>query len=220
MIIGIEKVVEWLKMNKTPYWQIRKNEKSSVIIPSSQSEGLSITESADYFRQALNMLGPGHYFIMTYHNADDKKSPAGWLRTAIQVGEEGSQVAGFGNVAGSITEQVAAGIEQYRKDQELTELKQQVLELDNVITRAISRAEPYIPAIMEGLGLKAQHSAVAGIPYTGTEKDLEARLESALERWRKVDPNTDLVKIIEQIVILAETDPEKYKIAKSMLSSN
>jgi len=224
MLIGKNEVLEWIELNNTPYWNIRKSEKGPVVHPSHKNENLTVVESKEYLERVLNLYGQGTYFIEAY--AKDQARNA-WYKTSFNLGILPANIEGSAGIAGSgiadIKEQVKSELKQ---EMELDRLRQENIELRAEINssqyRIGNKIEPYIPSIIEGLfdvkkvQVGQDQAEVAGLPGKKPE-DYQKRLEAAFDEWFKMEKEVHPVELIEKIVNLAKTKPDQYKIAKTML---
>jgi len=230
MLLGKNEVLEWIELNNTPLWNIRRSANSPVIFPSGKKENLTIAESKEYLEKVMNMVYPGTYFIEASHPGQARNS---WYKTSFQVGTITANTEGLAGISGQglegIKEQVKSELKQ---EMELDNLRQENAELKAEVEswqhRVGNRLEPYIPAIIEGLFDVKKESVgahgetgpdqahVAGIPQDKAE-DYQKRLEAAFDEWFTLEKKTSPVELIEKIVKLAKTKPDQYRIAKTML---
>jgi len=229
MLLGKTEVLEWIEMNDTPLWNIRRSANSPVIFPSGKKENLTIAESKEYLEKVMNMVHPGTYHIEASRPGQARNT---WYKTSFQIGTITSNTEGLAGISGGlegIKEQVKTELKQ---EMELDRLRQENIDLKEEIDswqhRVGNRLEPYIPAIIEGtFGLKKEYvgadqalapdqAHVAGIPSDKAE-DYQKRLEAAFDEWFTLEKKTSPVELIERIVKLAKTKPDQYRIAKTML---
>jgi len=231
MLLGKNEVLEWIELNNTPFWNIRRSANSPVIFHSGKKENLTVAESKEYLEKVMAMVYPGTYFIEA--SAPDQARNT-WYKTSFNLGGTiPANTEGLAGISGQglegIKEQVKSELKQEmerdRLRQENIDLKE---EIDSWQHRVGNRLEPYIPAIIEGIfEVKKEHvgadqeaapdqAHVAGIPPDKAE-DYQKRLEAAFDEWFKLEKQVHPVELIERIVNLAQTKPDQYKIAKSML---
>lgn len=241
MITGKNRVLEFVKMNNAPYWQVRRGEGSAPIMeynPPAPNTA-SIDESCTRLNTLLNMIDNGTYFIECWESAGQKK---GWFKDSFQINENGygapAGISGFQQQSNIITpdeveKRIQDALNRDREARELEAIKKENEELkkrnkelqdesDSFMPRLMKRAEPYIGQLLEGFGfIPAQQPAAVRISGLDTEKKHEMankvneRVEAALEKWYEKDPQC--IELIEKIVELAETKPAVYEKAKGFL---
>lgn len=219
MLLGKNEVIEWIGLNQTPFWSLRRNEKGDRIIVKDDPDNFTVEESQEYLGRVLDMFEKGIYHIWA-HKKGDKAGQ--YLKTSFRLGavSGSSDAAGIGDL-GDIESRV---MEKLKKEMEFERLKTENSELraeiDSVNHNVSRRLEPYIPGIIEGIfGLKIQSdqaAQIAGIPPEDI-KDQQKRMETAFEKWFEVEKESSPVILVEKIVELAEKDPEKYDMAKKLL---
>jgi hypothetical protein len=219
MIIGTDRVIEWVRQNNCPFWRIKSGEKGFVLLVSDKDEKTTLEESLQKLQTSLQMLGAGSYFIEAWHEGLNQNS---WFKTRFSLNEG---VSGFPmmqpqqqNSNVDIAEQIREGIEKYKLSEELHRLKIENNELrsqlDSATTRILGRVEPYLGQILGGI-FPAQ-PGITGITNNNEEMSPDQqKLEKAIETWSKKD--SDFALLIEKISQLAETDPNTYNMAKGML---
>jgi len=220
MLIGKDDILEWIEINETPCWQIRRSEKGAVIFPYKPDDP-DLATSKGQLDKVLSMLGPGSYFIEAYkHGA----GPNTWLKTAVRIGSgdsAGGIISGFDpdTIKGQVKTEILKEMEFERLKQENEEMK---LELDSVSHNLSKRIYPYIGILAEHvLGVQVQETGqpgpVAGVPDE-QDQQLQRRLEIAFSKWIIIEKELHPVELIEKIVHLAETDRKTYEVAKKILT--
>ncbi|MBA7514351.1 hypothetical protein ES705_06379 [subsurface metagenome] len=224
MLLGKNEVIEWIELNGTPFWNLRRTEKGGIIFVKKEPDNLTIEESKQALSHVLDMLEKGTYHIDAW--GKDRINSTQWLRSGFRIGA----VSGSGqeNTAGvgSMEDIENRVMERLRKEMEFDRLKTENEELrreiDSVSHQVSRRLVPYIPHMIEGLfGTKiggAPATQVAGIPEEDLEDD-QKRLEEAFSKWFKVEKESSPVTIVEKIVELAQNDPQMYSKAKKLLFS-
>lgn len=224
MLLGKTEVLEWIEMNNTPYWNIRRSEKGPVVHPSHKNENLTVGESKEYLERVLNLYGQGTYFIEAY--AKDQARNA-WYKSSFNLGSLPANIEGSAGIAGSGVEAIKEQVKsELKQEMELERLREENRLLHEEINssqyRIGNKLEPYIPSIIEGLfdvkkeQIGQDHAQVAGLPGKKPQ-DYQKRLEAAFDEWFKLEKEIHPVALIEKIVNLAKTKPDQYKVAKAML---
>ena len=125
MLLGKSEVLQWIEMNETPYWSIRRTEKSPIIFPSKNDDKLSVAESKEYLERVLNMMQPGTYFIEAHGEGKGRNN---WYKTSFCT-------AGSSNTAGIAGTEIS--VEKIKKDimneMELDRLREENAELKKII---------------------------------------------------------------------------------------
>ena len=243
MITGKNKILDFVSLNNSPYWQVRRGEGSAPIMEYNPAPPIlaSIDESKTRLQTLLNMLDNGTYFIEAWESAGQKK---GWFKDSFQINENGygsfnpSQISGVqvpSITPEDIEKRISEALERDREkrrfealEAENKDLLKRVKEIneanDAFWLRVMKRAEPYIEPIMNGLGILPQTPAPATAAISGIHgnenkqqmaNEINDRAERALERWFEKDQ--DCITLMEKIVELAETKPEIYTKAKGLL---
>ncbi len=219
MLLGKNEVIEWIALNGTPYWNIRRNEKGARILSKAEPENLTIEESQAYLERVLDMFEKGTYHIDAYKKG---MQPNQYLKSAFRIGSIGTGIEG--SSIGSIDDIESRVMEKLRKEMEFDRLKTENEELrreiESVNHNVSRRLEPYIPHIIESVfGTKietASASQVAGIPDEDLE-DQQKRLEVAFSKWFEIEKESSPVIIVEKFIELAEKNPAMYAQAKKLL---
>ncbi len=234
MIIGSDKVIEWLRTNETPYWRILNTEKGGVIFEGLNSkEELTLNDSVTRLEQALAMLSAGTYYMDAWDKFKASNNDRFKTRFVITGNENQNSPGGIGNFQGmvpqaSIQEQIKKALDDYKRDQEnerlRTEVNQLNEEINNTFYRVVKRLEPVLG--LAGVAIEDLYPEMKQIRITGPNQDLKSdemniqdqqRLENAFESWGKKD--SDCITLVEKIARLAESDPATYAMAKKILMS-
>ena len=231
MINSKEKVIEFLTINGSPFWYLRRSEKSDPIFTSGDSDDITLEESIARLNKCMDMLGVGTYFIEAWNSKGQTKMRQ---KDTFVIGStdnnvlQNSFIAALPQPTQNIDEAIAVAMEKYKtqldleqKAKEIAELKKENkelrTELDSAQTRIMSRLSPHIGGILEGLGFKASQQAqtpISGIKEQQAD-EAQRRLEAAFEKWAEKEP--DCVLIVEKIAQMCINDPSTYAMAKGML---
>ena len=228
MIIGSDKLIEWVKANSAPYWRIMGGEKGPVIIQSDMKEGLTVDDSIPRLDQALKMIGTGTYTVDNWQTGQNQNSR---YKTRF-VMNQNDNISAIGAIQNQsipdVQSEITKALNDYKRELELERLKSENTELksevDGVTFRILKRIEPYMGGIIEGVFPDIKPAkAIAGTNTNNNSntdtvqatQEEQNRLDNALENWSEQD--SDLITLVEEIAKLAKTDPAKYKMAKSLL---
>jgi hypothetical protein len=220
MITGKENIVRFIRFNDTPFWRIRRSEKTEPIADSGDKP-LTIDESVSRLEQFFQILGPGTYFIESWATEGQKKM---WCKDTIQLLPDNlkdAYVSGFNPQPApqmDVTEAISRALTEYKTEVEMKglreendRLKKENTELQTGIESAFSRifnkVEPYLGSIM---GSK-ESVAIGSI----TNDEDQKRLEAAFELWQQSEP--EVVHLVEKIAQLSSKDKSTYGMARNML---
>jgi hypothetical protein len=218
-----------------PYWGIYadKNQHSTgkaVFAKSPDSPNLSHKESKILFERVVDkMFSPStSYFIVL------KESANATTKMANATYSSPNEVAGIGNIGEpvDIESRIQAGIAAYEERKEKEALQKRIAELEKANKELEKEVTPEwmnkIGSVISGL--MDNPNVVNGIMGTATTKPNnqmgavktqeqqntdQLRLERVLEKFNEVDP--DFLDSLEKLQKLAEENPAKYNMAKSML---
>lgn len=237
MLASKNEVLEWLELNNTPFWILRKTPNGGKMFEKSEPEDLSLEESKQYLSNVLEMLGnKGTYHIDAWDDYNKKNASKQWFRTGFRIDDFQGYLKGYppgpgyqqGNIPGigNIDEIEHRIGERIRKDIEFDRLKTEneelIREIDSASNQISQRLLPYIPHLMDGLfGIKTENTPaenIAGIPDEDLE-DHQNRLEKAFKDWFEMEKELSPVIIVEKIVELAHNNPQMYSQAKKLLFS-
>jgi hypothetical protein len=225
MLIGSDKVIEWVRQNNCPGWRIKSNEKGYTLLNSDKDEKVTLEESLQKLQTSLQMLSAGSYFIEAWHDGLNQNS---WYKTRFTLTEGGYAMQGFQMNQpkqfdpDEMQTKINEGIEKYKATEELNRLKIENAELraqlDSSTNRIVGRLEPYLGQILGTVF--PQTANVSGIQNNNSSEEMSAeqqRLEKSLENWSNKD--ADFAMLIDKISQLAQSDPNTYNMAKQMLLS-
>lgn len=229
MIIGSDKVIEWIRTNETPYWRIMNSEKGGVIFTSKDDDTLTVDDSVARLQEALQMLGSNTYFMDAWYTGQNQN--ARFKTRFVLNGHNTQAVPGsIPNLSGMVPQnevdsKIAKAIEELEQKREMTRLKEENNDLkqqvDNFWYRVFSRVEPYLDPAIKGLFPELKPAITGNSEQTKNIGEMngneQQRLENAFESWGKQD--ADCITLVEKIAKLAETDPATYKMAKQILMS-
>ena len=234
MITGRDNIVKFLRFNNANYWNVKRSEKSEEIIHSDKTEKQTLEESVTQFNERFQILEPGTYFIEAYESLTNKTN---WKKDTIIIKGDAQVPITQNNSVGSIMDEQTIGkityeaVEKYKRDEYYKQLEQKNKELEenlnSLSTRFMERAEPIMhlvgAIISKKFGVEMPKQITGTKPQTKntmqkenqTPEDLQKRAETAMEKWLTIDP--EAIDLLEKIVLLAESNPDKYNMAKSFL---
>jgi hypothetical protein len=249
MIRGSKNLLEWFKLVGNPHWKIiteKENGKGgNFIVSSPNSPVLSIDESYERLKQALEFLHNGRYVVITKPELDTTKTLAQTVfdhdsNTADQM----AMVAGTnpmyqqpvvnGISKEEMADEIRKAIDQERKENELQRANEKIKELEfknreleresmSAINGITKRLEPFVEPVMKTLFPQTQapaRTAVAAVGFANTsdEANLDAskKLKATLEKWQDLDPD-HFIAVIEKIVDTAENNKGTYEMYRGML---
>lgn len=228
MIIGKNKVTEWVRYNKTPYWRIKRSESEQhMVVNSGDEENIALEESITRLTQAFGIMSPGNYFIEAWATRGQTKN---WNRDHFQILPENADYVGNAQLQQmmqqtqptvDITAEIKKGIDSYKTEVELIELRKKVSELERenkeltsgfegTLTRVYNKFEPYV-----GMMLNVNPPANIAVGSVQAD-DAQRRLEKAFEVWQESEP--DVVSVVEKIANLSKTDKGMYNTARNFLT--
>ncbi len=224
MLLGKNEVIEWIGLNKTPFWSLQRTLNGEKIITKDEPDNFTVDESQEYLGRVLDMFEKGTYFIdaKKVKDANSKLHFKSSFRLgAVSGSTETAGIGDLGDIESRVMEKVKKEMEYERMKTENDELKR---EIDTINHQVSKRVAPYVPymieAAMEGIfGTKIKRAAaaqVAGIPPEDLE-DQQERMEQAFKKWYESEKEVSPVVLVEKIVEMAEKDPEKYRMAKKLL---
>lgn len=221
MITGKENIVQFIRFNQTPFWRIRRSEKTEPIADSGDDR-LTLDESISRLNQFFQILGPGTYFIESWATEGQKKM---WCKDTIQLLPDNLRDAVVSGMNTNISPQVdvneaiSRALNDYKTEVELKGLREENARLkleitsiqnntETVISRIWPKVEPYVGMIMG-------NKEIASIGTVGASDPDQKRLEAAFELWQKSEP--EVVKLVEKIAELSNKDKSTYGMARNML---
>ncbi len=221
MIVGVNDLFEWIKLNDTRYWRLFTYTKSSELGNSGNSENLTSQGSTERLSRLLDIHGSARYIIQINKAYSWNK---GHLESTLEIIPKDGQPVNEATISGisieSVNAQVKEGIDKFKVEQELKllieenkELKKENQEanpLEKRFDSILGIIEPYIPQIM---GFQK-----ASVNVAGFEKEIEAaqeKVEKALTILNEIDP--DLPQTLTKLASFAQRDPAKYNTYKNLL---
>lgn len=227
-LYGIPAVLAFIEQCKGKYWRIFDKDGMSETSRRVVSDNFWETESnIDACKSSLQeflkhyaQYGFRGYLCISQDNKIRNTGCFTWIE--IPGGMQQNQVAGIGSVQNpvDITNEVAMRVKAELDRRELEQLRNENKELKKQcehgpLDRIADRIEPYTDIIMAGIfGVKpAATRAISGVKESLEEAQKIA--EEALEELSKDDENFHIT--LKKLAYLKKNDPEKYKLAKSML---
>ena len=254
MIEGKKNVEQWFEHHQKPYWIIYQKAKEGSGNPSYKSddrEGVTFSDAYDQLKKVLGIIGRGQYCII----AADKPAitAKGTFREDFEIsinestgGGAPSQVASIAgpqltseDIAAQVQQGVKAGIEAYKREQEMDNLKKELADLkkensdlekqaNDPLNRIAGILEPYAPSIVKEIFPKA--AQVAGLPkacdkvedaVAGTAETVDLtpeqneRLSNALSVFAQYD--TEWLQTLERMAVKLQSSPQLLTMIKSFL---
>lgn len=249
MIRGSKNLLEWFKLVGNPHWKIiteKENGKGgNFIVSSPNNPVLSIDESYERLKQALEFLHNGRYVVITKPELDTTKTLAQTIFDHdSNTSDQMAMVAGNNPVyqqpvvngisKEEMAEEIKKAINQERKENELQRANEKIKELEaknreleresmSAINGITKRLEPFVEPVMKTLFPQTQapaRTAVAAVGFANTtdEASLDAskKLKATLEKWQDLDPD-NFIAVIEKIVDTAENNKSTYEMYRGML---
>ena len=228
MITGSENLIEWLNLNKTPYWTIYNasaaKSTDSKVMQTPQTNNYELSDSIDLFRQFCKVVGnQGRYYIVAKQDNDLTQTKKGVYQDyfEIQGGAQAhvasTQVAHTApslsddQIQNLINNKVAERLEAIERERELKELRQKVKDLEPSLLESrigslITTVQPFLPAIMAKMGF-----APASMPAIGNTTQIHSSTQT-LDTMPQ-EQNPELEKDITQLT----DDQEKLEWAVGVL---
>ncbi len=238
MLQGRNNVIEFIRLNDTAFWYLRRSEKSEPVFTSGDKD-ITIDESITRLNRCMDMLGTGTYFIEAWSTDGQKKMRNKDSFTLGNGNESNQPISGFQQPiqdnTQNIHDAVAVAIDKLENKYKIEKLETRIKELehqnkelnseiDSWEHRVLGKLTPHIGSIIDVFGLKPKNIPISGVEQKQPNKDTpenmftdqEAlRLNSAFEKWSKNE--NEYVAIVEKIADMAENDTETYSIARIML---
>ena len=243
MIGNVENVIKWLQVNDLNYWRVKVKEGDNATVFET-TEGKTFDDNVSNFRRVMDLSQGNRYFITAnslkaqskgnyfeeFKNLETQTSAIGSnQQSQMSIGVAPEEVD---RRVSDAVERAMDKLEMKRIKEENAELQKIVREADNTMSRIMKKVEPYIGTVVGSLVGKfipqAPQLGIAGIdeveqehetqnakPETGN--DQQTRLQNALERWSKADP--DFIDIIETVANMAATGNPMYQTAKGLLKT-
>lgn len=233
MIENVEKTIEWLEINDTPYFTVQTKEgANSKVFETREDE--SFEDAKNRFRKTMELTSGNRFYIKARRlEKDNRGGFADEFRNNLSnteipsINGTGASMPGVGVIAISeldrrLTEErqrILQDVRIERLEAENKELRDNVKSRDDVAHRFYEKLNPYIGTILGGVFSKLVPNnptiALAGIEEPNETVDNNERLEAALIRFANAEP--DFIRIIEKLAKMAEDQDETYLMAKKML---
>ena len=239
---NIQDAVEFIRLNKLEDFRAQRFlDKDNSTLFKSEAEK-TIEENIDCFDRIMRMTEGSFYLIGGSSSRGKYQIEVKNDRRPETIrAEEPAQVSGiFGEE--EIERRATNLFDQYKRDLENDEMREELKELrkvverkETIVERFMEKIEPYIGAIVPALLGKILPAtapiAVAGVQNTAnlnTEsnmsneltltEDQENRIGNAIEKWMGCDP--DCIALLEKIAHIAATNQAMYQMAKNILVSH
>jgi hypothetical protein len=227
MIIGKNKVTEWVRYNKTPYWRIKRSESEQHnVFNSGDEENIPMEESINRLTLVFNILSPGNYFIEAWTTKGQTKN---WNRDHFQILPDNNDYLGSAQLqqmsqqnqpSVDVSAEVQKGIDKYKTEVELQELRRKVADLEQenkelssgltaTGAKIYNRFEPYLGMILNSGN---QTSAALG---SISDDEAQKLLDKIFEEWYVFEK--DPIPLIEKIVSIGKKDVNQYNMYKTLL---
>lgn len=204
MISGKEPLFEWIELNECPYWTLyMASNTNQKIATSEEREGQSVKDTIARLEKVLDLHNAGVRYYIVIRQQISTTSQAGVFKTYFELPKSGTQQQGAeapANIAGYplngqnidevINQRVTAALSEYQLRQELAEAKARIKELepnllDNRIGKVMDNLGPYIPSIMESMGMKAAPKAQIAVAGAGTQSQTQTNEQTMTDEQIK-----------------------------------
>ncbi len=236
MITSLEKLKEFIKLNKAPYWTLYRGTGLSATEKVSEVDhydtNVSMADSLSRLEQVFDVLGGGRYSIKAKTKHNDIK--AGVYTEYVDISEKPASIGALSGGGISKSDLQEALAEERKKWD--TELKIQKLETENAVLKKQSTTDKIIAGFMNGIepilikGLAKVsgvdlNEAQPSVAVSGFAKDEQAtpeemkRVQVALEKLAEfLEPKGyNVVDVLEKLAHNAETNPQMIIMALKML---
>ncbi|MBP8040626.1 MAG: hypothetical protein KAZ36_01800 [Bacteroidales bacterium] len=237
MIQGRTNLIDFIRVNNTPHWYLRRSEKSDPVFTSGDEKEITLDESISRLNKCLDMLATGSYFIEAWETPGQKVMRKKDSFTLSGQGDGGQYpISGTFPVpaedsGAKIAAAVAEAVEKLKTEQKIETMADRIKELelenkelkkeaDSWQGRVFSNIAPYVGTILQAFGID-QGAGVSGTVAGQKENlfsDQEAqRLNKAFEQWSANE--NQYVDIVEKIAEMSANDNATYSMARGMLLS-
>jgi hypothetical protein len=221
----LEKIKQQMVDKNLPFYTVKYQKDICDI----QDDNISPDDAAQKLDSFLSGLPYPSVQIELSGRERGKKAEGGNIRSIkhfLKLNQSSSNnFTGIAGITGNASQTYTIGqIVEIEKENERLKAKIETLEkgeqhLDNNshnVFNTILSHPAFVPAI---LGLLTGKAAPVSRAVAGINQDQVAdKITALLNRWAKADPK-ELTQVIEAIVDIAETSPDKYNLYKSMLLS-
>jgi hypothetical protein len=225
MVKGKENIMQWMRLNNTPFWKLFNAAKTMRFSESPQEETLTIEGSINLLSERLELLGGGQFFIEAWETKGQTKERKQALFEIAGASGEISAIGALPAQSLNVREEVQKALEDYKKDLKIETLEARCKELeglnkilqaqnDSAERRIVNKLLPFTD-----LFLNEKPGTMAKIAGEGGDQtkagDAQLRLETAFDKWSDVEP--ECVEIVEKIAGMAVNDKDTYAMARSIL---
>lgn len=233
MIIGLDNVLEYLRLSGCNFFQVRISPDKENFIFRSDNEEEGLAERIERFKAVMAVCKHEKLYLEGWINKGQLKN---WYRTWFclspayatngSVAISGTPTPSPANIDEIVSEKVNAMLDR----RELEDLRRSyaqlekeyesvIAEQDTVKQKMLAAVQPHIGSIVGMIASKilpqTQQIAVAGLSSDNTFA--AERLQSVCERLERLDPN--YVIILEQLAFIGEKNPAMIEMAKSTLTN-
>lgn len=239
MVIGIDELIKVIQETRIKNWEVRTQTGESNTTQMRTFDNQSQDEKLELTRSVMSN-NYGKFHLIGYDSPTQAK---GRMDIEFMIRQDSSDVAPSQRaIVGSLP-----SMEGYTKDSEVSKmienvqlryelngvkseldsLKKEKKELESPVNEFMRNLAPIVGAVATNLLQgKATPTAIGELGTEHTQPSqqenpddeaLEAEVNEAIRRWHEVD--SDCLTLICKIADLAETDPQTYNMAKTMLMS-
>ncbi|VBB45229.1 hypothetical protein TRIP_D300136 [uncultured Paludibacter sp.] len=243
MIANVDKVIEWLEINETPFFTVQTREgENNKIFETREDE--SFEDAKARLRRVME-FSTGNRFIIRakkeakatrgsfteeFRNLPENTIPPGNNQNNIISGMPGVGFVSIGELEKKVKdteERILERVKYQRIEDENKELKEELRSRNDTLDRVVKKLEPHVGLILSNVVSKIipHPGATAQVGVAGIESEPEdinefnpldeERLEAALQRFSSAEP--DFIRIIEKLAEMAEKQDAMYLMAKSQL---
>lgn len=239
MIIGAEKVKQWLIFNDCRFWKISKSEKGDLITEfwdTDKNSNATLIDALTALETAFSLLHAGSYYITC---CNDIKNQRNWKYSHFEMLKNNNEnTAAIGATQFSsedinelVNKKVNDILEERERAKKIEALEAELKELKNAdnsrtdaLVGAISiiqpYAEPLIGAIINALnGVGNKQIGNTNNSSREVKNHIlsdDVRLKNVITSFRNIEPNNWMM-LLEGIIKLKKENPTRYENAKKML---
>ena len=188
MLQGRNNVIEFIRLNDTAFWYLRRSEKSEPIF-TSDGKDITIDESISRLNRCMDMLGTRTYFIEAW-STDGQKKMRNKDSFTLGNGNESNNpiISGFQQPitdnSQSIHDAVSVAIDKLENKYKIEKLEAQIKELeaknkelnneiDSWEHRVLGKLTPHIGSLIDVFGLKPKSIPISGVDEKATNESPE-----------------------------------------------
>lgn len=236
MVVGKSSIIDAIRSGGLKYWKLYGSNGTDLITgtDSPDNEDLTLTDSVSQFEKWLGLIGTGSFVLVGWQKPKQLKDRAK-IRFEIPVEGLGGISSSNFNIPDGLSEDkvqeaVNKAVAEYKREEELKNLKDRVQELEaenrdlnsqieGAQNQILGRLAPYIDPLMKGLGFETpvNGQSIAGNENAANGDEFQVRLEKAFDTWLSVESGNTVIELVEKIATMAVDNTQKYELAKSMI---